>query len=268
MIELLLAAAALTVRGDRLFIPATINGVETEAVLDSAAEVTLLDDEFAGQAGVGAGRVVKARGSGGGEAKAQLVQGVAIQALGLKLPPATVAVMDLDDVGTRLFGRKLTAIVGRELFDSARLVVDIDQGRIDAVSRTAPLKGVRLPLEPFHGNETIPVSIEGAAPVRAEFDLGNGSDMMIGKAYAERAGLLDRDHVHEEGGGIGGAVKRRIVMLKSVTLGGVTFHDVRAAVDEQPNAANANVGVKLLRQFRITTDFRDKAVWLEPRRSK
>ena len=47
MIVSLALAAALAVRGDRLFIPARINGVETEAVLDSAAEVTVLDDEFA-----------------------------------------------------------------------------------------------------------------------------------------------------------------------------------------------------------------------------
>jgi hypothetical protein len=57
-------------------------------------------------------------------------------------------------------------------------------------------------------------------------------------------------------------------MLKSVRIAGVTFHNVRAAIDEQPNAADANVGVKLLRQFRIVTDFPAKAVWLEPRRSK
>ena len=268
MISILIAAAALTVRGDRLFIPASINGVATEAVLDSAAEVTLLDDEFAAQASVGAGTEVKARGSGAGEAKAKLVEGVRIEALGMKLPPATIAVMDLDDIGARLFGRKLTAIVGRELFDAARLSVDIEQGRIDTVSRDAMPKGVRLTLEPFHGNETIPVSIEGGPPVRAEFDLGNGSDMLIGKAYAEKLGLLKRDHVHVEGGGIGGAVKRPVVTLKSVRIAGVTFRNVRAAIDEQPNAADANVGVKLLRRFRITTDFARNAVWLERRRSK
>lgn len=266
MIVAFALAAALTVRGDRLYIPAQINGVVTEAVLDSAAEVTLLDDEFADRAGAGEGKTVKARGSGAGEAKAQLVEGVHVDAVGMKLPDVTVAVMDLDDVGQRLFGRKLDAIVGRELFDAGRLAIDIEGGTIRTLPSGGKPKGVRLPLQTFHGNETVPVSIEGNAPVRAEFDLGNGSDMLIGKAYAARLGLLDREHAHEDGGGIGGAVKRRIVTLKSVRLAGVTFRNVRAAIDEQPNAADANVGVKLLRRFRIVTDFPQKAVWLQPRR--
>jgi predicted aspartyl protease len=266
MIVSLALAAALTVRGDRLFIPARINGVETEAVLDSAAEVTVLDDEFAARAGVGEGETVTARGSGAGKAKAQLVEGVRVETLGVTLPNVTAAVMDLDDVGARLFGHRLDAIVGRELFDARRLAIDIERGTIRTLPASAKPKGVRLTLRTFHGNETVPVSIEGKAPIRAEFDLGNGSDMLIGKAYAARAGLLDREHAHQEGGGIGGAVKRRVVTLKQVRIAGVTFRNVRAAIDEQPNAADANVGVKLLRRFRIVTDFPHKAVWLEPRR--
>lgn len=266
MIVSLALAAALTVRGDRLFIPARVNGAETEAVLDSAAEVTVLDDEFAAQTGVGEGEAVMARGSGAGKAKAQLVEGVRVDALGVKLPDVTVAVMDLDDVGARLFGHRLNAIVGRELFDAGRLAIDIEGRTIRPLPANARPKGVQLPLKTFHGNETIPVSIEGKAPVRAEFDLGNGSHMLIGKAYAARLGLLDREHLHEEGGGIGGAVKRRVVTLRSVRIAGVTFRNVRAAIDEQPNAADANVGVKLLRRFRIVTDFPHKAVWLRPRR--
>ena len=226
-------AAALTVRGDRLYIPATINGVQTEAVLDSAEEVTLLDDEFAGRIGAGGGKAITARGSGAGNAKAELVEGVRVEAVGVKLPHVTVAVMDLDDVGQRLFGRKLDAIVGRELFDAGRLAIDIEGGTIHTLPSGGKPKGVRLPLQTFHGNETVPVSIEGNAPVRAEFDLGNGSDMLIGKAYAARLGLLDREHAHEDGGGIGGAVKRQIVTLKSVRLAGVT-RSTSAFSDNQP----------------------------------
>jgi predicted aspartyl protease len=266
MIASLALAAALTVRGDRLYIPAQINGIATEAVLDSAAEVTVLDDEFADRAGAGEGKAVKARGSGAGEAKALLVEGVRVEALGLDVPNVTAAVMDLDDVGQRLFGRKLDAIVGRELFDAGRLSIDIEGGTIHPLPIGMKPKGVKLPLQTFRGNETIPASIEGNTPVRAEFDLGNGSDVLIGKAYAKRLGLLDREHVHEEGGGIGGAVKRKVVTLKSVRIAGVTFRNVRAAIAEQPNAADANVGVKLLRHFRIVTDFPQKAVWLQPRR--
>jgi len=61
-------------------------------------------------------------------------------------------------------------------------------------------------------------------------------------------------------------VKRKVVKLRSVRLAGVRFRNIRAAIGEQPDVADANVGVKLLRHFKIVTDFPQRAVWLQPRR--
>ena len=263
ILTLLAAAATLTVRGDRLYVPARIDGVATEAVLDSGAEATIVDDDFARRIGTAKGRPVTARGSGG-QAQAELVGGVRIEAAGLTLEDRTVGVLDLDDVGKRLFGRKLTAIVGRELFDASRLVIDIEGGTIAAVHRTARPRGTRLSLKAHRGIETIPIRINGAS-VRADFDLGNGSDLLIGRELANRLRLSGKVRAVESGGGIGGEVKRRIVVLKSVRLAGMRFRNVRAAIDDQMGAAEANVGVKMLRRFRIVTDFSQRAVWLQPR---
>jgi len=260
-----LSSTPLIVRGHRLFVPARINGVTTEAVLDSAAEASFVDDGFAVRIGAGPGKPVTARGSGG-EAKAELIEGARIEAAGLTLDGLTIGVTDLDDVGARLFGRPLDAIVGRELFDRARLGIDIAGGRLTVLPREKRPRGKRLTLSSWHGIETLPVSIEGGAPVQAEFDLGNGSDVTVSKAFAEKAGLLAPGRVvaHEHGGGIGGKVHRPVVVLKTLKLAGVTFRDVRATVDAQPNAAAANIGVKLLRRFAIVTDFAQKSVWLQP----
>jgi predicted aspartyl protease len=272
-LALLLAATAattpLTVRGDRIFLPARFNGVATEAVLDSAAEASFVDDGFARRIGAERGRPVVARGSGGA-ASAHLVKGARIEAAGLTLDGLTIGVTDLDDVGERLFGHSLDAIVGRELFDAARLSIDIEKGCLAVLPRRNPPRGKMLKLSSHHGIETLPVSIEGDAPVWAEFDLGNGSEVSIGRAYAKRLGLLAPERIvaREEGGGIGGKVKRDVVVLKTLKLAGVTFRDVRATIDAQPNAADANIGVKLLRHFRIVTDFAQKAVWLQPRHTE
>jgi hypothetical protein len=266
---LLTAAAAttpLTVRGDRIFVSARFNGVPTLAVLDSAAEASFVDDGFAEKIGAGQGRPVVARGSGGA-APAHLAKGVRVEAAGLCLDDLTIGVTDLDDVGARLFGGSVDAIVGRELFDAARLAIDIDKGTIAVLTRGGKPKGKMLRLASHHGIETVRISVEGDAPVWAEFDLGNGSDVSIGKTYARRLGLLNPERIvaREEGGGIGGKVRRDVVVLKTLTLAGVTFRDVRATIDSQPGAADANIGVKLLRHFRIVTDFGQKAVWLKPR---
>jgi predicted aspartyl protease len=266
ILALAAAAATLTVRGDRLYVPARINGVAIEAVLDSAAEATIIDDGFARRIGAGKGKAVIARGSGG-EAEAELISDARIEAVGVKLTGQTIAVMDLEDLGKRLFGRKLNAIVGRELFDAARLAIDIEAGTIGAIPRSPRPQGARLALRPHLGIETVPMRINGVR-VRAEFDLGNGSDLLIGKAFAQRSGLFQRARATERGGGIGGEIERKVLTIRSVRLAGMTFRNVRAAIDEQANAADANVGVKLLRHFRIVTDFPQRAVWLQVRRKQ
>jgi hypothetical protein len=94
------------------------------------------------------------------------------------------------DVGRRLLGRQIDVILGREIFDAARLAIDIEGHRIAVVPRETVPRGVRLELITEHGVETVPVSVESGAPVRATFDLGNGSQVLIGSAFAGRAGLL------------------------------------------------------------------------------
>ncbi len=91
--------------------------------------------------------------------------------------------------------------------------------------------------------------------------------MLIGAAYAERAGLLAPDRIvgQKSGGGIGGEVERDLVVLAELEVAGVSFRDVPAAIDRTDNAGDVNVGVRILRNFVITVDFAENAVWLEPR---
>ena len=63
-------------------------------------------------------------------------------------------------------------------------------------------------------------------------------------------------------GGIGGAVARDSIVLKSLAIAGKTFPNVVAAVDRTGSASTMNVGVALLRRFRITVDYAQHALWL------
>ena len=51
----------------------------------------------------------------------------------------------------------------------------------------------------------------------------------------------------------------------SLTVAGRTFRNVPAAIDDQPNANDLNVGTSILKEFLIVTDFKQRAVWLAPR---
>lgn len=197
----------LIVRGDRIFIPVTVNGRSTEALLDSAAELTLIDDDFAKAIGVEQEGHETVKGSGG-EDKAQFANGVDIHAVGTDLKNLTVAVLDLEDLSKRLVGTKVAVIIGRELFDAGRFKLDIERGKISKMSQSVRPRGVMLPLVTFRGIEVFPITIEGHAGVMAAFDLGNGSEMMIGRQAADRLGISWPGRVFDrkKGGGIGGSV--------------------------------------------------------------
>jgi len=244
----------------QLFITATINRVRTEALLDSGAEATMVDPALATKAKLPEGTAQVMKGSGG-SAPARIVEGATVGALGVKLHPDAVVVLDMRDLSTRLIKRPTQAIVGRELFDAARLKIDIPHGDIAAVSADNAPRGVRLPLTGHAGIEGIPVKANGTL-AQAEFDLGNGSDVLISRDMVKKLGL--RIIGQKSGGGIGGALNRDTVRLKTLEVAGRKFHNVLAAIDDQASHNDLNVGTAILRHFLITTDFKQRAVWLQP----
>lgn len=261
---LLLSATAngepLAVHNGRLFISARIAGVPTEALLDSGAEATLIDPVFAARLKLPKGQPLMMKGSGG-EAPAHVVSGVTVGALGVTLHPEAVVVTDLREISARLLKHPTQVVLGREIFDSARVRINIRGGTIDGVGRKATPPGKRLALTPHAGIESIPVLVNGTN-AQAEFDLGNGSDVMISRLMAGTLRLKIAGK--KSGGGIGGEIKRDTVVLKTLSIAGKTFRNVPASIDDQPSANDLNVGTSILKNFLITTDFGQRTVWLEP----
>jgi len=254
----------LSVRADRLFLPIEVNGQKTEALLDSAAESSLIDPSFASELKLRVSGQATARGSGG-QQEARFAQ-VSVRVASLRMKDLTVAVVDLSDVSRRLVGTPVKFILGRELFDAARLRIDIDGGSLQVLSRGAPVSGVVLALTDHAGIESIPVRVEGIAAA-ADVDLGNGSEVLIGKAFAQKAGLLTPERViaRRRGGGLGGEIDREVLRLGTLEVAGATFTDVEADVDAMDNAGDLNLGVKILRRFIIVSDFAQHRIWLEAR---
>ena len=255
------SAEPLVFDNGRVFIHAEINGVATEALLDSGAEASLIDDQLATEAAFPEGKPITIRGSGG-SMQATVVPGVAIRALGVTVKPEAVVVMDLNDLSERLIKRPTRAVIGRALFDSGRYRIDIRARIAEQVDRQALPPGRELTLTAHAGIESIPATVNGVA-ANAEFDLGNGSEVMVSRAFAESLGLKVQGR--KSGGGIGREIMRDIVTLDRLEVAGTTFSNVAAAIDDQPNANDLNVGTSILRDFVITTDFPQRRIWLLPR---
>lgn len=255
--------ALLRVAGNRLFIPVVIAGERVEALLDSGAEMTLVDAALADRLGLSRSGSETARGTGG-TAEVTFADDVAIEAAGVTLGDRMVAVLDLGDIATRVVGEPVPMVLGRELFDSGRFRIDIGEGRLCRVAADLAPPGQELPLVEHKGILQLPVVIDDLPPVSADFDLGNGNEVLIGSAYARENGLAEPGDIvgTREGGGLGGALERELVRLGTLTVGDATFDGVVAAIDPTDNAADANIGVSILRHFVITVDFPARKIWL------
>lgn len=254
------SAEPLIVDHGRLFIQARINGVTTEALLDSGAESSLIDPVLAKKAGLAEGEKVQLKGSGG-EQEVTVVSGVRIEALGLVIPSAEIAVVDLTNLSARLLKRPTVAIVGREVFDAAPIRIDLLNGDVRALAKNERPGGMRLPLTEEKGIETIPVMI-GKTKTQAVLDFGNGSDVLISKELAAQMKLKPVGKV--KGGGFGGEVERDVVILPKLLLAGRTFRDVHASVDETSSRAALNIGTPILKNFVVTADYKGRTAWFEP----
>jgi predicted aspartyl protease len=252
------AAEPLAVHNGRLFIAAKVNGVPTEALLDSGAEATLLDPALARAAGIPKGQSIQIKGTGGAQ-QAEVVSDVTVEALGRKLDKLDAVVLDLGDLSARLIQRPIRAIIGRELFDAARIEVDMAGREVRTVDRAHEPRGQRLPLTRQHGIEAVPVTV-GTIEALADLDFGNGTAVLVSQALADRLKLQPTGTAR--GGGIGGEITRKTVILPSLTIAGRTFRHVPAQIDATPNAGELNIGTSILRHFLVTADYSQRAVWL------
>ena len=253
---------ALKLQGNRLFVPVTVNGVEAEALLDTAAEMTFIDPRFAADLKLKPEGSETAKGSGG-HTQVQFAKGVNIEAAGVKLTDMTVALLDMTHLSKRLVGKRCGSF-SRESFSMLRACRStLLAARFEVDAAVEPV-GTRPPLTSHRGIESLPCKIEGIE-TQADIDLGNGSDVLIGKAFAEKHGLLKPERIidHEAGGGIGGAVVRDIIMLSSLEVAGEKFENVRAAIDPQDSAGEVNIGTSILQRFVLVIDFPGHAVWFK-----
>lgn len=260
------AQANLRVAGNRIFLPVEVQGIATEALLDSGAEMTLLDTAFAATAGLAAFGQEEARGTGAGTQSVQFAEGVTLKAAGKTLQDRMVAILDLTDISQRVVGAPLSVVLGREFFDAGIYAIDIEAGSIEETGAEAVPASDPLPLQDAHGIKQLGAAINGV-PVLADFDLGNGNEVLLSRSFAERAGLLTPENTlgTKMGGGIGGDVERTLVRIETLEIGGLTLKDVTAAVSPHEKGADANVGVSVLRNFRIVVDYEGNRIWLEPR---
>ena len=257
--------------GTRIYIPARVNGREVEVLLDSGADTTVLDKSFAESIGrhmVGSG---VATGSGG-EQDSGYAKDVTIEIGNITLRAPTVAVIDLAEVANRI-AIPLPVILGKDVF--LQSIVDIDPSKPtiafhDPARFTPPADATMVPLEPLGSLRVVPVSVEGLPDAPMIFDLGNGGYMSLTPAYWQKHNLLNgRTSSTRSSGAIGGEQINHVATLKTIRFAGVTFRDVPAElsapnIETDSEREAGNVGMPLLRRFRMMIDFPNSRMFVVP----
>jgi hypothetical protein len=259
--------------GTRIVIPTSVNGVATQSMLDSGAESTVLDRAFAERLGIKPTGLVAALGTGGRDV-ADLASGVTLRIGDVELRDMTVALMDLSPIAAAI-GRPLPVVLGKEVLNALTVQLDFAGKTITFhdPARYRPDPGaVAVPVTNVSGLHAIPASIEGAAPVLMDFDLGNGQPMLVFPTYWKpRAMLSDRPTSKGMSGAVGGIRTRSVATVKTLTLAGVTLHDVPATFGDEDNSAfntgltAGNLGMPILSRFELTTDYARHRLLLKPR---
>ncbi|PZQ60234.1 MAG: hypothetical protein DI570_14625 [Phenylobacterium zucineum] len=259
--------------GTRINIPAAVNGTSTTVMLDSGAETTVIDKAYADSLGIKPTAIVEAVGTGGRDV-AELASGVTIKVGEVELRDMTVALMDLSPIAAAL-GRPLPAVLGKEVLNALTVQLDFAAKTITFhdPARFQPAPGfVAVPVSNVSGLHAIPASIEGRPPVLLDFDLGNGSPLLVFPSYWKPQGMLaDRPSSKSLSGAVGGMRQRSVAVVKSLTLAGATLRDIPATFGEEDNSAfnvghtGGNIGMPILGRFDLVTDYARNRLLLRPR---
>ncbi|HWF01207.1 MAG TPA: aspartyl protease family protein [Caulobacteraceae bacterium] len=244
-------------RGARIYLPVTVSGSPTLALLDSGAGMTVLDAGFAKSAGIEADSHMAVGGAAGG-ASAGVAHHVVVAVGGLHLRDVTVLILDLKTIASQI-GHPLQVILGREAFDASVVDVDFADRRVNFVERrafAAPAGAVATPLKARGGGaRSVPVSVEGRPPIYVGFDLGNGGSLTLDRTYWEEVGLLgDRPSSVTLAGGVGGVREHRIAEVRRLEFAGATLNAVPVLLAETADEG-ATLGARVLSRFHLWIDY-------------
>lgn len=258
-------------RGNRIYIPAKVNGHDVTVLLDSGAETSVLDRAWADAHGIKSEGQVTAVGTGG-QAQGAFAGDVSFEVGSLRLQNLNVATLDLSAIAKQL-GAPLPVILGAEVFKQLIVDIDFETKQIafhDPKGFKPPKGAVVVPVKSTSGGiRSVPVSIEGSPTVQVDFDIGNGSPFLVSPAYWQPQKLLEgRLNSKVMSGAVGGMREQPIATLKTLEFAGVTFREVPAVFQLAGNTAIdsersvGNVGLPILSRFRMLTDYPNDRLYL------
>jgi membrane-associated protease RseP (regulator of RpoE activity) len=115
------------------------------------------------------------------------------------------------------------------------------------------------------------ISVEHGKPILAQFDLGNGSPLLLFPSYWTAHDLQHgRPSTEFLDGGVGGLAPETEISVDHLSVGGFTFEDVPTGLINADTGGldsvrvQANIGLPVFRRFRLAIDFPHERLYVAP----
>jgi len=257
-----------------IFFRGTVNGHETDIVLDTGAEISIVDASFAQRIGIGKKKDVNLRGVGG-QAKGYLAEDIALSSGNLSVRRTKAVVVDLSAFDAAI-GRPMPFILGIDALTKVIIDIDYPNRRLafrprkdfdyEGSGNTVKLRRLKS------ARHAIEVSIEGRENGWYLVDTGSGHTAYIFPQFAKHQQLLDDRAQSSEwiSGGVAGLVREATLSVRHFSLGGFSLDDVPVAVPLDENVVHTKedfdglLGNAVLSRFRIILDYRRGLMHIEP----
>lgn len=202
----------------------------------------------------------------------------------VRIPEITIAGLAFQDVGAvvdwvqppdALACLSTAGLMGASLLQAAIWQIDFNRQQImmtDSLSSLGTMEGaIRIPFtrSDAAGSPRIAVGVSGIDNVSLLVDLGFNGSIAIPTSLLERAGDRVADTAPTEIGQASSTVfghtasEVHIAELRELRLGKLRLSDF--PVITGPSVSDFHVGIDFLRHFRVTLDWQNDALYLEPR---
>jgi hypothetical protein len=239
-----------------IYLPVKINGHNAMALLYGGP--SSIDRNFVASAGL------ETEGTSS-------VNGVRVQLGNLILQNASAKPDDLQKQGydAKILGQPVLFRLGEEVFNQVAVDIDYPHHRVafrDPKTLTRPSGAIDVPLIALDGERVIPLSVNGAAPLQFELELGNViGPLMVTRAYAEERKLLEG---HPTSQRMSGRYSETVVSVDHLSLAGIDFAQTPIALipdtELPPSSIAGGVGLPLLAKFRLIIDYSHNRLYAIP----
>ena len=261
--------------GNRIYLPAKLNGRSTSAIFDTGAGGTAVDLGLADSLKIPGDQPLQASGVGTATVTGRVLKDSFLEIGGQKHPVLYAIPFGSLNAAE---GRNLEVILGFDYIRQHKFQIDYATKTFKVFPATANLSdlGTPIPIEFKNGHPHLKAKItlgDKTHDIDAMLDTGASGGGLTGR-FTKTNPVPDSVKTTPSttiGGGVGGFVTGRFLRLENLDLGGIQIAGSVASVNESRGGANGDnsaydylLGAEVLKRFTLTLDYPNKRIYLKP----